>query len=204
MRMDATQGETAADLVNTLSEEALADILRRYGEEKRAKALARAIVAARPILRTRELAEIAERVLGRGAQKIHPATRTFQALRIAVNDELDELLNGLIGATSLLKPGGQLVVVTFHSLEDRIAKRFLQGNTGREQPISRHLPTERSAQRAFAPIFGQITPGATELASNPRARSAKLRWGTRTHSPVPEGFGEALLRPEPARRRRRK
>ena len=105
-----TQGKTAADLVNTLSEDALADILRRYGEEKRARSIARAIVAARPITRTRELAGIAERVLGRGAQKIHPATRTFQALRIAVNDELGELERGLEAAERVLNPQGRLAV----------------------------------------------------------------------------------------------
>ena len=104
--------------------------------------------------------------------------------------------------TSVLKPGGRLAVVTFHSLEDRIAKRFFQGNTGREQPISRHLPTAARAFRAFAPIHGPITPAEAELARNPRARSAKLRFGTRGESPLPEGFAEAWL--GPVRRRRRK
>jgi 16S rRNA (cytosine1402-N4)-methyltransferase len=157
-----------------------------------------------PIVTTRELRRIVTSAVPPARDGIDPATRTFQALRIAVNDELNELLDGLVGAASVLKPDGRIAVVTFHSLEDRIVKRFLQGNTGREQPVSRHLPTERSTQRAFAPIQGPITPGEPEIARNPRARSAKLRWGTRTHSPLPESFGEALPRPEPARRRRRK
>jgi len=184
MRMDGTEGETAADLVNALSEEALADILRRYGEEKRARALARAIVAARPITRTGELAQIAERVLGRG-QKIHPATRLFQALRIAVNDELGELERGLEAAERVLKPKGRLAVVSFQSLEDRIVKHFLVERTGRVGRGSRHLPEQAPAH---APTFESVgktplTPTDSEVRANPRARSARLRAAERNAAP---------------------
>jgi 16S rRNA (cytosine1402-N4)-methyltransferase len=186
MRMDATQGRTAADLANTLSEDALADILRGYGEEKRAKALARAIIAARPITRTRELAEIAERVLGRGAQKIHPATRAFQALRIAVNDELGELEAGLEASERVLNPHGRLAVVAFHSLEDRIVKQFLAERSGRIGQGSRHLPSQ---PRKHAPTFTPVgknpqPPNADELRANPRARSARLRGAERSEIPA--------------------
>jgi 16S rRNA (cytosine1402-N4)-methyltransferase len=186
MRMDDTQGKTAADLVNTLSEEALADILRTYGEEKRAKAVARAIVAARPIGRTRELAEIAERVLGRGAQKIHPATRTFQALRIAVNDELGELEAGLEASERVLNPQGRLAVVAFQSLEDRIVKQFLAERTGRLGHGSRHAPSQAPKH---APTFVAVgknpqAPQLEEVRGNPRARSARLRGAERTETPA--------------------
>jgi 16S rRNA (cytosine1402-N4)-methyltransferase len=185
MRMDEAQGQTAADLANTLSEEALADILRRYGEEKRAKAIARAIVAARPITRTRELAGIAERVLGRNSQKIHPATRTFQALRIAVNDELGELERGLEAAERVLKPLGRLAVVSFHSLEDRIVKHFLVERTGRAGRGSRHTPEQKPMhQPTFRPIGkNPQMPGDAELRANSRARSARLRSAERNSSP---------------------
>jgi len=185
MRMDKTRGETAADLVNTLPEDALADILRRYGEEKRAKSIARAIVAARPVARTRELAGLAERVLGRGAQKIHPATRTFQALRIAVNDELGELERGLDAAERVLKPEARLAVVSFHSLEDRIVKRFFVERSGRAGRASRHAPEAAPAHApSFRPIGKyRIEPGADEIRTNPRARSARLRAAERTEAP---------------------
>jgi 16S rRNA (cytosine1402-N4)-methyltransferase len=204
MRM-SREGPSAADLVATSSAASLADLLRLFGEERHAGRIARAIVAAReaaPIRTTRELRRIIAAAVPQPRDGIDPATRSFQALRIAVNNELDELLRGLVDAASVLKPGGRLAVVTFHSLEDRIAKRFFQGNTGREQPISRHLPTAARAFRAFAPIHGPITPAEAELARNPRARSAKLRFGTRGESPLPEGFAEAWL--GPVRRRRRK
>src|SRR5205085_2162066 len=186
MRMDDTKGRTAADLVNTLPEDALADILRRHGDEKRAKHLARAIVAARPITRTRELAEIAERVLGRGAQKIHPATRTFQALRIAVNDELGELEAGLEASERVLKPEGRLAVVAFHSLEDRIVKHFLAERSGRVSRGSRHAPSQAPKH---APTFRPVgkspqVPPREELRENPRARSARLRGAERTEIPA--------------------
>ena len=181
MRMDEDEGETAADLANTLSEEALADILRRYGEEKRAKSIARAITAARPITRTRELAGIVERVLGRSAQKIHPATRTFQALRIAVNDELGELERGLEAAERVLNPNGRLAVVSFHSLEDRIVKQFLTERMGRAGHGSRHAPEQLPKH---APTFRPVgknpqTPTDEELRMNSRARSARLRGAER-------------------------
>jgi len=186
MRMDDSRGETAADLANTLSEEALTEILRNYGEEKRAKAIARAIVAARPLTRTRALADIAERVLGRNPQKIHPATRTFQALRIAVNDELGELERGLQAAERVLKPQGRLAVVSFHSLEDRIVKRFLVERMGRASHGSRHAPEKMPAH---APTFQPIgknpqIPGDTETRTNPRARSARLRSAERNSAPA--------------------
>ncbi|HEX3485753.1 MAG TPA: 16S rRNA (cytosine(1402)-N(4))-methyltransferase RsmH [Micropepsaceae bacterium] len=186
MRMDETRGETAADLVNTLPEEALVEILREYGEEKRAKAIARAIVAARPLTRTRELAEIAERVLGRNPQKIHPATRTFQALRIAVNDELGELERGLDAAERVLKPHGRLAVVSFHSLEDRIVKHFLTERMGRAGHGSRHAPEQAPRH---APTFGAVgknpqMPRDEEARANPRSRSARLRAAERNSAPA--------------------
>jgi 16S rRNA (cytosine1402-N4)-methyltransferase len=185
MRMDNTRGNSAADLVNSLSEAELADILRRYGEEKRAKSLARAIVAARPITRTRELAEIAERVLGR-SQKIHPATRMFQGLRIAVNDELGELERGLDAAERVLAPQGRLAVVAFHSLEDRIVKQFLAERSGRLGRGSRHAPDSAPKHApTFAPLAkNPLQPGSDETRINPRARSARLRAAIRTESPA--------------------
>ena len=146
MRM-GRQGTTASDLVNTLSEGELAEIIGRLGEERRARAIARTIVAHRgdaPILTTGELAEIVARVLGRKRDETkHPATRTFQALRLYLNDELGELANGLAAAERLLKAGGRLVVVTFHSLEDRIAKRFFASRSAPPPRASRHLPEVR-------------------------------------------------------------
>lgn len=188
MRMGDT-GETAADLVNTRDEAELADIIYLYGEERRSRAVARAIVAARteaPIVRTRQLAEIVARVV-RSQPGIHPATRTFQALRIAVNDELGELRRGLAGAEALLRPEGRLAIVTFHSLEDRVAKRFLDRRTGKMAGGSRHLPVADVAPRA--PSFrllhkGALAAGEAEVAANPRARSAKLRAAIRTAAPA--------------------
>src|SRR6185436_18292365 len=129
-----------------LPEAELANVLWRYGEEKRSRTIARAIVAARPLTRTRQLAEIVERVAGPAAkrEKIHPATRTFQALRIYVNDELGELERGLVAAERTLKPEGRLAVVSFHSLEDRIVKQFLTARAGREGHGSRHAPAARA------------------------------------------------------------
>lgn len=189
MRM-GDQGETAADLVNTAEPEDLARILFVYGEEKKSRRIAGAIARRRvqqPFTRTGELADFIEVVLGgrRGA-KSHPATRSFQALRIAVNDELAELEAGLIAAERVLKPGGRLAVVTFHSLEDRIVKAFLAERAGRTPAGSRHLPPVEDAR---APSFtlsfnGARTSGQVELDSNPRARSAKLRAAVRTEAPV--------------------
>ena len=187
MRMGA-KGLSAADAVNTLSESDLADIFRRYGEEKRARAIAHAIVAARPITRTRALAQIIEETLGAAARRhpIHPATRTFQALRIYVNDELGELERGLEAAERTLKPMGRLAVVAFHSLEDRIVKRFLTERAGKTPRASRHAP---DAAPTRAPTFRLIppsprTPRMSEIEANPRSRSAKLRAAERTAAPA--------------------
>jgi 16S rRNA (cytosine1402-N4)-methyltransferase len=183
------QGRSAADLVNTLPEAKLADVIYHYGEERRSRAIAAAIVRARqeaPLTRTHQLAQICTRVYGRRPKDgIHPATRTFQALRIAVNDELGELAHGLAAAERILKPGGRLVVVTFHSLEDRIVKRFFSDRSGRRQGRSRHFPELTQFE---APSFQNVNhrplvPDNQEIAANPRARSAKLRAGVRTEAP---------------------
>jgi len=188
MRMSG-EGPTAADLVNTLDEVELADILFHFGEERRSRAIARAIVRARtqePLTRTLQLARVVSQVLGgRKIDGRHPATRTFQALRIAVNDELGEVAAGLAAAERLLKPGGRLVVVTFHSLEDRIVKRFLAERAGKTAGSSRHLP-QVAQQRAPSFQFVNhrpVTPDEEEIAANPRAQSAKLRAGERTDAP---------------------
>ena len=189
MRMGG-DGPTAADVVNTHEDSALADIFYHLGEERRSRAIARAIVARRteqPFTRTSELASLAERVLGK--QKIagrHSATRIFQALRIYVNDELGELASGLTAAERILKPGGRLAVVTFHSLEDAIVKRFLKLRSGAQQEGSRHLPPAESPRQApsFEMARGRpLTAGEEEIAANPRARSAKLRSAIRTEAP---------------------
>jgi 16S rRNA (cytosine1402-N4)-methyltransferase len=194
MRMDRNAGQTAADLCNTLTESELAEILKEFGEEDRARAIARAVIAARPIATARQLADLIARVSPRRGQKIHPATRSFQALRIAVNDELGELERGLAAAERLLNPRGHLAVVTFHSLEDRIVKRFFAGRLGRRPAASRHLP-ERTAPPATFISIGKspVTPSAEEIRRNPRARSAKLRAAERTQAraPMPAQTGEA-------------
>jgi len=186
MRMGGEDGsESAADVVNSCSEEELADIIYFYGEERRARAVARAIVAARreaPITRTSQLAGIVARVV-RSQPGHHPATRSFQALRIHVNDELGELQRGLAAAERLLKPEGRLAVVSFHSLEDRVVKRFLDRRSGKQAGASRHMPEPTAAPRApsFLPLHkGALTAGSEEAATNPRARSAKLRAARRT------------------------
>jgi 16S rRNA (cytosine1402-N4)-methyltransferase len=190
MRM-SQDGPSAADVVNTADEEDLANILYQFGEERRSRAVARTIVKARtdaPITTTKALAEIVERVLGRarGDEK-HSATRTFQALRIYVNDELGELEHALEAAERLLKPGGRLAVVTFHSLEDRIVKHFLQERSGKVAGSSRYLPAPAAPSRA--PSFRIVntrgfTPNKKETDANPRARSARLRVGLRTEAPA--------------------
>ena len=179
MRM-SQKGTSAADLVNTLKEEDLANLIYRYGEEKKSRAIARKIVEARkakPIETTKELAEIIYTVIRRTPNAIDPATRTFQALRIAVNDELGELEKGLAGATSRLKPGGRLVVVDFHSLEDRIVKNFFKENAGQSAHVSRYLPEVNSTKGiTFAKCSKAIAASQEEIAQNARSRSAKLRY----------------------------
>lgn len=189
MRMGDT-GLTAADLVNTADPAELARIFFVYGEERESRRIARAIAKRReeqPFSRTLELAEFIEKALGgrRGA-KIHPATRSFQGLRIAVNEELSELEAGLAAAERVLKPQGRLCVVTFHSLEDRIVKSFLQVRAGRTPAGSRHAPpVEKTAAPSFQLLFnGARGPSEAETAANPRARSAKLRAAVRTEAPV--------------------
>jgi 16S rRNA (cytosine1402-N4)-methyltransferase len=184
MRMEG-QGRSAADIVNEADEETLADILYFYGEERAARRIARAIVHDReikPFETTKALAGLIERVAPNRPGDIHPATKSFQALRIAVNEELDELLNGLIGAERLLGEGGRLAVVTFHSLEDRIVKQFLAERCGRGETGSRRLPGETAPPAPSFVCAGRqpITPTSAETAANPRARSAKLRYATRT------------------------
>lgn len=200
MRMDRESPDAAA-FVNEAPEEEIADVIYRYGEERRSRAVARAIVAARaerPITRTRELAEIVARAVGRprrqdsgqggGRQKraIHPATRSFQGIRIHVNDELGELRRGLAAAERLLAPGGRLAVVSFHSLEDRIVKEFLAERAGEAARPSRHAPPQ-AAPSGPPPSFrlawrGVRKSGAAEEARNPRARSARLRAAVRTEA----------------------
>ena len=188
MRMD-TGGESAADLVDRASETELADIIFRYGEERRSRAVARAIVearAVRPITRTGELAGIVRGVVRRARDGIDPATRTFQALRIAVNDELAEIDRVLSAAERLLAPAGRLAVVSYHSLEDRRVKNFLFLRAGRAARPSRHRPeaATNSPQPSFTLISRRaIRPDAAEIAANPRARSARLRIAERTAAP---------------------
>lgn len=189
MRM-GDAGPTAADLVNTAEQDELARIIYVYGEERESRRVARAIVRRReeqPFTRTLELAAFVEKALGgrRGA-KIHPATRTFQGLRIAVNEELAELEAGLSAAERVLKAGGRLCVVTFHSLEDRIVKNFLGERAGRTPAGSRHAPPlAKGAEPSFRLLFnGAQSPSEAETAANPRARSAKLRAAVRTDAPA--------------------
>jgi 16S rRNA (cytosine1402-N4)-methyltransferase len=182
MRM-GNSGPSAADLVATASERDLAFIIKVLGEERHARAIARAIVAARtqaPIRTTLRLAAVIERVVHGRPGAIHPATRTFQALRIFLNEELVELAAGLAAAEAILKPGGRLVVVSFHSLEDRIVKTFLV-DRGRRSGGSRHMPEPVRSAPAFRLLTGRpVTPDEAEVAANPRARSAKLRAAERT------------------------
>ncbi|HEY2444419.1 MAG TPA: 16S rRNA (cytosine(1402)-N(4))-methyltransferase RsmH [Rhizomicrobium sp.] len=187
MRMDR-DGASAADFVNTAPESELAEIIARLGEERHARRVARAIVAARPLSRTLELAQIIVAALGPGAarHKIHPATRTFQALRLHINNELGELTAGLAAAERVLRPHGRLAVVSFHSLEDRIVKQFLAERTGRVSAGSRHAPQICAARPQTFRILSlqPRRPGAPETAHNPRSRSARLRAAERTSVPL--------------------
>ena len=180
MRMSLS-GESAADVVNGADERTLTQIIARYGEEKNARRIARAIIAARPVKGTAQLAAIVSEAQGPSALRlaIHPATRTFQALRIHVNDELGELERGLEAALEILKPEGRLVVVSFHSLEDRMVKHFLSQRSTSAPRASRHAPVAAPAHKAAFKLLTTrpLTPSAAELASNSRARSAKLRAG---------------------------
>jgi len=199
MRMGG-EGASAADLVNTLSEAKLAQIIYLYGEERFSRRVARAILAARakgPITRTGHLAAVVRGVVP-NTGGIDPATRTFQALRISVNDELGELVRGLHAAEAVLAPGGRLAVIAFHSLEDRLVKDFLRRRSGGTGQVSRHIPLPLVPDTK-APSFRLLTrkpvlPGEAELARNPRARSARMRVAERTAAPAfpPDPFEEEL------------
>jgi 16S rRNA (cytosine1402-N4)-methyltransferase len=187
MRMER-EGESAADIVNTASEAELADIFFHFGEERRSRAVARAIIERRRkgrIETTGELAELVSGLIRAEPGGIHPATRVFQGLRIAVNDELGELVRALHGAERALRPGGRLAVVTFHSLEDRIVKQFMAARTGRAAGGSRHLPRGQEIAPSFVAVTkGPVAPSDEECAKNPRARSAKLRAAARSDAPA--------------------
>ena len=182
MRMNR-EGQSAADFLNQADEAEIADVLFRYGEEPKSRRIARAIVAARPLSRTAELAAIVRKALGwHAGMKKDPATRTFQAIRIHLNEELQELAGGLEAAEAVLKAGGRLAVVTFHSLEDRVVKRFLKERSGALPAGSRHLPEREAASPApsFEAVAKPVRAGDDEIARNPRARSATLRVARRT------------------------
>lgn len=186
MRM-AQAGMTAAEFVNEADEDAIADVLYHYGDEPKSRRVARAIVAARPLTRTGELAAVVRKALGhRAHDKKDPATRAFQAIRIHVNRELGELADGLAAAERALKPGGRLAVVTFHSLEDRMVKRFLRDRSGNTPGGSRHAPIVADAATApsFEEVGRAVRAGEAEVARNPRARSATLRTAKRTAAPA--------------------
>ena len=186
MRM-SQDGPSAADFCNTADEAAIADVIYLYGEERQSRRVARAIVAARPLTTTGELAAVVRRALGHkpGAPK-DPATRSFQAIRIHVNDELGELETLLAASAGLLAPGGRLAIVSFHSLEDRIVKQFLKDAAGGQQATSRYLPVTADQRPAlFEHISKAIRASEAETARNPRSRSATLRHAIRTHTPLP-------------------
>ena len=184
MRM-SRDGPSAADFVNTAAEADIADVLFRYGEERQSRRVARAIVAARPLATTGDLAAVVRKALGHhpGAPK-DPATRSFQAIRIHVNGELDELAAGLADATQVLAAGGRLAVVSFHSLEDRIVKRFLRDGA-EVRAGSRHMPLPQQRAALWERIAKPVKPSDAEIARNPRARSAVLRAAVRTPAPPP-------------------
>lgn len=190
MRM-GQDGPSAADIVNTADEFDIADILYTYGEERASRRIAKAIVAARkvaPITRTLELAKLVETCLPRPKpNQSHPATRSFQALRIAVNDEYGALMQGLMAAERALKPGGLLAVVSFHSVEDRMVKRFMQARAGQSGRANRYAPELEAETPAFEIVTRKaVGPDDDELAVNPRSRSAKLRVARRTDAPAGE------------------
>lgn len=186
MRM-SSDGISAAEWLNTAPVDDIADVLFHYGEERQSRRVARAIVDARPLSRTAELANVIRRALGHkpGMPK-DPATRSFQAIRIHINGELDELEQALVAAEKLLRPGGRLAVVTFHSLEDRIVKKFLRERSGGEGAGSRHRPqtTDRGPAPSFADVSRVVRPSEAEVERNPRARSATLRAARRTSAPA--------------------
>ncbi len=191
MRMNGANGDvaSAADVVNHMAERELADIIYRYGQERASRRISRAIVNLRkkePIKRTAQLARLIRSIVRKPKSGLDPATRTFQALRIYVNQELTELEKGLRGAESILVPGGRLVIVSFHSLEDRCVKLFLQKSSGIQSRPSRHMPAQCATE---APTFRLISrralkPTTREILVNPRARSARLRWAERTCNPI--------------------
>ncbi len=209
MRMSGA-GISAADVVNGLAPEALANLIFILGEEPRSRAIARAIAAVRaaqPLQTTFDLVRAVERATGpqRFKDRIHPATRTFQALRIHVNGELDQLADALFAAERLLAPGGRLVVVTFHSLEDRIVKRFFATRSGHVPSASRHAPGPLAAlEPSFSlPQKGHVEAGDVEIAGNPRSRSAKLRFGIRTQSPAHRADRSEIGVPQVSERKHR-
>lgn len=203
MRMDGGKPD-AADVVARADAPDLATIFRRYGEENRANAIARAVIRERektPIETTGRLARIVEQATpGAARLKIHPATRVFQALRIFVNDELGQLVAGLRAAERLLRPAGRLVVVAFHSLEDRIVKRFLAARSNAKRGGSRHAPPAQEAPPSFELLYSRPVEAAEdEVKDNPRARSAKLRAALRTEAPPAADSDEALGAPKEIR-----
>lgn len=192
MRM-SQEGETAADFLNGADEDVIADVLYQFGEEPRSRRVARAIVAARPIEGTLQLAAVVRRALGhKPHDKKDPAIRIFQAIRIHLNRELDELIDGMAAAERVLKPGGRLAVVTFHSLEDRVVKQFLRSRSGAEPGGSRHLPQAAAGPApTFEGVARPVRPSDAEIEANPRARSATLRVAKRTAAPAwQQGVGQ--------------
>ena len=184
MRMSG-EGRSAADIVNTMSEAQLADLIYLYGEEHAARRIARAIVAARPLTTTLQLADAVKSVMPRQKPgQSHPATRTFQAIRIAVNDEYGQLIEGLMAAERALKPGGLLAVVTFHSVEDRITKRFMAERAGQSGNGNRYAPALQTIAPTFDVLVRKVGADEQELQENPRSRSARLRVAQRTDAPA--------------------
>ncbi|WP_299699200.1 16S rRNA (cytosine(1402)-N(4))-methyltransferase RsmH [uncultured Tateyamaria sp.] len=197
MRM-SQDGPSAADIVNEADEAVLADILFQYGEERASRRIARAIITARPITTTMALVGVIEKCLPRPKPgQSHPATRSFQALRIAVNNEYDELYQGLMAAERALKPGGKLAVVTFHSVEDRMVKRFMTARGGRQANPNRYAPEVEAAPAQFElKTRKAIGPDRDELDMNPRSRSAKLRVAVRTDAPAGEIDAKSIGMPQ--------